>query len=121
MTWSLLDRCCDRCTHSLENPCKDYVECRLNGPLCHDDERCRELRRRRLEELKYGEKGAKIKVPMASCTLAMGAESLYRAVVEAVDKLGLEVTVTISGCYGMDFLDPWLEFSARGHAHGDLR
>lgn len=114
MTWSLLDRCCERCAHSLENPCKDYIECRLKGPLCHDDERCRELRRKRLEELKYGERGAKIKVPMASCTLATGAEGIYSAAIQSVNKLGVEATVTISGCYGMDFLDPWIEFSAKG-------
>jgi NADH-quinone oxidoreductase subunit F len=114
VTWTLLDRCCEKCTHSLENPCPDYIECRLSGPLCHDDERCRELRRRRLEELRYGEKGAKIKVPMASCTLAMGAEAVYRAVEDSVKKMGLEATVAISGCYGLDFIDPWLELAAKG-------
>jgi NADH-quinone oxidoreductase subunit F len=114
VTWTLLDRCCDKCTHSLENPCPDYIECRLSGPLCHDDERCRELRRRRLEELRYGEKGAKIKVPITSCTLAAGAEAVYRAVEDAVEKMGLEATITISGCYGLDFIDPWLELTAKG-------
>jgi NADH-quinone oxidoreductase subunit F len=114
VTWTLLDKCCDKCTHSPENPCSDYIECRLSGPLCHDDERCRELRRRRLEELQYGEKGAKIKVPITSCTLAAGAEAVYRAVEDAVKKMGLEATITISGCYGLDFIDPWLELSAKG-------
>jgi NADH-quinone oxidoreductase subunit F len=114
VTWTLLDRCCEKCTHSLENPCPDYIECRLSGPLCHDDERCRELRRRRLEELQYGEKGAKIKVPITSCTLAAGAEAVYRAVEDAVEKMGLEATIAISGCYGLDFIDPWLELTAKG-------
>jgi NADH-quinone oxidoreductase subunit F len=114
VTWTLLDKCCDKCTHSPENPCSDYIECRLSGPLCHDDERCRELRRRRLEELQYGEKGAKIKVPITSCTLAAGAEAVYRAVEDAVKKMGLEATITISGCYGLDFIDPWLELLAKG-------
>ncbi|MEM0458376.1 MAG: NADH-ubiquinone oxidoreductase-F iron-sulfur binding region domain-containing protein [Thermofilaceae archaeon] len=114
MTWTLLDRCCERCSHSPEKPCRDYIECRLNGPLCHSDEECRERRRRRLKELKYGEKGAKVKVPMASCTLATGAEGIYNAVRDAIEKLGLEATVTITGCHGLDFIDPWLEFSAVG-------
>lgn len=114
MSWTLLDKCCEKCTHSPENPCPDYIECRLFGPLCHDDERCRELRRQRLEELRYGEKGAKIKVPMTSCTLAAGAEAVYHAVEDAVKKMDLETTITISGCYGLDFIDPWLELSAKG-------
>lgn len=114
MTWTLLNRCCEKCTHDLENPCRNFIECRLDGPLCHDDRYCRELRRKRVEELKYGERGAKVKVPMASCTLATGAEGVYNAVVNSVEKLGLDATVTVSGCYGLDFIDPWLEFSARG-------
>ncbi|MEM1690640.1 MAG: NADH-ubiquinone oxidoreductase-F iron-sulfur binding region domain-containing protein [Thermofilaceae archaeon] len=114
MTWTLLDRCCEKCSHSPEKPCRDYIECRLNGPLCHSDEECRERRRRRLKELKYGEKGAKVKVPMASCTLATGAEGIYSVVRDTIEKLGLEATVTITGCHGLDFIDPWLEFSAVG-------
>ncbi|MCC6003328.1 MAG: 4Fe-4S binding protein [Thermofilum sp.] len=114
MSWTLLDKCCEKCTHSLENPCPRYIECRLSGPLCHDDEKCRELRRRRLEELRFGEKGAKIKVPITSCTLAVGAGEVYRAVEEAARAMNLEVTITISGCYGLDFIDPWLELAARG-------
>jgi len=114
LTWTLLDRCCEKCSHSPEKPCRDYIECRLNGPLCHSDEECRERRRRRLKELKYGEKGAKVKVPMASCTLATGAEGIYSVVRDTIEKLGLEATVTIAGCHGLDFIDPWLEFSAVG-------
>jgi len=113
VSWTLLDRCCDKCMHSPENPCPDYIECRLSGPLCHDDERCRELRRRRLEELRYGERGAKIKVPVTSCALAAGADAVYRAVKDAVEKMDFEATITISGCYGLDFIDPWVELAAK--------
>lgn len=113
MGWTLLDRCCDQCHHSVDNPCPDYIECRLEGPLCHRSEKCLRLRRERLKQIRYGEKGAKIKVPWTSCTLATGAAEVYKAVKESVLELGLEATVTITGCHGLDFIDPWLEFIAK--------
>lgn len=114
MPWSLLDKCCEKCWLSPETPCPDVIECSLSGPLCHSNEECVQKRKVRLEQLRYGEKGAKIKVPWTSCTLATGAETIYQAVVDYVSKKGLDITVSISGCYGLDFIDPWLEFTAKG-------
>ena len=114
MSWTLLDKCCEKCTHSLDNPCPDYIECRVNGPLCHSDEKCKELRKKRLEEIQYGTEGAKIKIPLSSCTLASGAENIYEAAKDYVEKNGLKISISISGCFGLDFLDPWIEFTAKG-------
>lgn len=111
--WSLLDRCCEKCSHTLNNPCSNFIDCRITGPLCHDYEQCRELRTRRFEELRYGETGFKIRVPIASCTLATGSEAVYNAIKEVVGKMGLKITVTIAGCHGLDFIDPWVEFTAK--------
>ncbi|MEM1508977.1 MAG: NADH-ubiquinone oxidoreductase-F iron-sulfur binding region domain-containing protein [Thermofilaceae archaeon] len=113
MSWSLLDKCCEKCKHSLETPCPDVIECSLNGPLCHSNEECVQKRKVRIEQLHYGEKGAKIKVPWTSCTLATGAEAIYQVVVDYISKKGLDITVSISGCYGLDFIDPWIEFTAK--------
>ncbi len=33
-------RCCDRCFHSPERPCRDLVACLESGPLCHEDDAC---------------------------------------------------------------------------------
>lgn len=113
MEWTLLDKCCEKCWHFLDNPCPDYIECRLNGPLCHSDEKCKSLRKKRIEEIKYGIHGAKIRIPMSSCTLASGAENLYNTVKEYVENNGLKITLDITGCFGLDFLDPWIEFSMK--------
>lgn len=40
-----IDLCCDKCTHSHQNPCKDFIRCCLEGPICHEDPLCVEKRK----------------------------------------------------------------------------
>ena len=114
MTWSLMDKCCDRCWHSPEYPCRHYIRCRLNGPLCHEDPECRKKRENRLREIMYGKYGFKIKVPMASCTIAAGAREVYDAVIKEVKSRGIRVDVRKTGCMGMCYIDPWIELVKEG-------
>ncbi len=111
MTWSLMDKCCDKCWHTLEYPCRNYIRCRVEGPLCHDDPECKRKRENRIKEILYGKTGFKIKVPMASCTIAAGAEEVYKTVLDVVKSRGIRADVTISGCMGMCYMDPWIELS----------
>ena len=113
--WSLLDKCCEKCKHSKINPCPDYIECRVKGPLCHDDQKCKELRKKRIEELKYGVHGSKIRIPLSSCTLATGAEEIYNKFKEYILEKRLDTEITISGCFGLDYLDPWFEVIMKGY------
>ncbi|MCD6278075.1 MAG: SLBB domain-containing protein [Desulfurococcales archaeon] len=115
MSWTLMDKCCPKCWHNPpSNPCPKYIECRVKGPLCHDSSECRELRARRLNELMFGRHGIKVRVALASCTLAVGAADVYDAVQEFVRESGLAVDVDIVGCHGLDFIDPWIEVVKKG-------
>lgn len=40
-----IDHCCEKCTHSKETPCKDFVKCCVEGPICHDNKACTEKRK----------------------------------------------------------------------------
>jgi NADH-quinone oxidoreductase subunit F len=40
-----IDHCCVKCTHSKEKPCKDFVICCVEGPICHSDQSCSDKRR----------------------------------------------------------------------------
>lgn len=40
-----IEPCCSECTHGKKTPCEKFVECRLEGPLCHENEQCRAARR----------------------------------------------------------------------------
>lgn len=39
-----IDHCCDKCFNSKEQPCDQFVECCLEGPLCHESESCKQAR-----------------------------------------------------------------------------
>ncbi len=108
---SLLSRCCDRCSHSPSTPCRNFVRCRLEGPLCHSSSDCRLARLERAKRVIEGS-GLRIKVAIASCTIAAGALEVLKAVREVAESVGAEVVKV--GCSGLCFLDPWIELSAPG-------
>jgi NADH-quinone oxidoreductase subunit F len=65
------------------------------------------------EEIVHGKTGFKIKVPMASCTIAAGANEVLLSINSVVQSMGLDVEVTPVGCMGLDFIDPWIELSKK--------
>jgi len=67
------------------------------------------------EEIIYGKTGFKIKVPMASCTIAAGANEVLQSITAVVKSMVLDVEVTPVGCMGLDFIDPWIELSKKGY------
>ena len=110
-----MNRCCDKCWHTPEYPCRNFIRCRTEGPLCHDDSRCREKRRRRLYELTYGKKGLLIKVPIASCTIASEALEVYKKVLDVVKSRGIDADIKKVGCMGLCYIDPWIELVREGY------
>ena len=64
--------------------------------------------------LVYGERNVKIRVPIASCTIAAGAYGVLREVKRVVEHYGIDAEVSIVGCMGLCYLDPWLEIAKRG-------
>ena len=48
-----------------------------------------------------------VKVPLASCTIASGAEDILNEVAKLE-----QIDVKTVGCMGLDFIDPWIELEA---------
>lgn len=48
-----IDPCCEECFNSKENPCEQFVECCLEGPLCHESKECAEKRKAIIENLAH--------------------------------------------------------------------
>ena len=67
------------------------------------------------EEIVHDKKDFKIKVPMASCTIAAGANEVLLSINTVVESMELAVEVTPVGCMGLDFIDPWIELSKKGY------
>ncbi|MEM2755770.1 MAG: NADH-quinone oxidoreductase subunit NuoF [Candidatus Bathyarchaeia archaeon] len=114
---SLMDACCSQCNHKIERPCKDYITCRVNGPLCHKDVECKERRLRRISEIRNGKGGVKITVGMGSCGLAVGAGEVYHAIKKEVKQRGLEVSIVPVGCMGLCYAEPLVEIRKDGLPH----
>jgi NADH-quinone oxidoreductase subunit F len=101
---SLLDKCCDKCTHEPQTPCRDFIKCRKAGPICHDDELCRQKRQNILSDIHLPEGSEKKNILICAgtgCT-SSGSRKLVDVLKEELQKHGLsdKVKVTITGCHG---------------------
>ncbi|MHB1404244.1 MAG: NADH-quinone oxidoreductase subunit NuoF [Desulfitobacteriaceae bacterium] len=101
---SLLEPCCERCTHTAQTPCKDYVRCLTEGPLCHDDENCKAEKQRLLAEIKTEKSSDKRAVLFCTGTgcASSGAHSLIDLMDGELKKRGLDHTISTrpTGCHG---------------------
>jgi NADH-quinone oxidoreductase subunit F len=101
---SLMDKCCDKCQNSAANPCKDYVLCRMKGPLCHEDEACKELRSQFVAEMFPDQQSGKMQVLLCAGTgcVSSGSRKLVDLLLKEIAGRGLseQVSVKITGCHG---------------------
>ncbi len=51
-----IDQCCEKCTHNKNEPCKDFVICCVEGPICHDDSECAAKRKKIIDKVALNEK-----------------------------------------------------------------
>ncbi len=110
---SIMDRCCDRCSNSVEAPCKDYIACRMGGPLCHDDEACRQSIRQQIENTLYGPRGIRITVGMSTCGLASGAQAVYDELGKELRQRGVDAKLVSVGCMGSCYAEVIVEVTRK--------
>ncbi len=101
---TLMDKCCDKCQHSPTTPCRDYVRCRKNGPICHQDENCSRLRQELLARVYMKPEAGMKYILICSGTgcISSGSPSLVKAFEEELAKNNLQgqVAIRITGCHG---------------------
>lgn len=104
------DPCCDKCTHSKESPCKDFVTCMQEGPLCHEDAECREKRLKLRKSRVYNivEK-PKIIIGMGTCGIAAGGKEIEIKLKEVLKEKNIDADIEHTGCIGMCFNEPLLD------------
>ncbi|MFZ5597068.1 MAG: NADH-quinone oxidoreductase subunit NuoF [Bacillota bacterium] len=101
---NLMDKCCDKCTHTPASPCKDYIKCRKEGPICHQDEACKQKRAELLAGIHLSEGSSRRQILICAgtgCT-SSGSGKLVKKLEEELAANGLtdRVTVKITGCHG---------------------
>lgn len=101
---NLMDACCDKCTHSPATPCDKYIACRVEGPLCHEDEGCRAKRKNLINSLAVKEGSGLKQVLLCSVSGcgSSGAHKVAAALNEELAKRGItdKVLVKETGCHG---------------------
>ncbi|KJS13128.1 MAG: NADH dehydrogenase [Peptococcaceae bacterium BRH_c8a] len=99
---NLMEKCCDKCQHSPQTPCQDYVTCRTQGPICHDDENCKQQRLDHLSLLKLEKGNKEILLCAGTGCTSSGSVKLADLLDQELKKRGLDekIKVKTTGCHG---------------------
>jgi NADH:ubiquinone oxidoreductase subunit F (NADH-binding)/Pyruvate/2-oxoacid:ferredoxin oxidoreductase delta subunit len=112
---SIMENCCSECKHSKETPCPDFINCRIEGPVCHDSEDCRSSRQQALSLARHQkvEKPA-IYVGAGTCGLGAGAEKTLTEVKTWLKKNDKEAEILEVGCVGICIQEPIMDVQLPG-------
>ena len=121
----LSDPCCTRCTHTPSTPCVNFVICRTEGPLCHDDPDCRALR----DGLRSTAQRQTPEVPVVTigtgtCGRGAGALKVLDAVRRWAQAGGQQIHIEETGCIGLCTAEPLLDIQLPGKTrlfYGNVR
>lgn len=101
MIKSFIQKCCDKCHNTHENPCPDFVECATNGPICHTDDNCAKSKKEALEYfLKHDIDKPIFYIGMGTCGLVAGAGEIKTEIEKALIEEKIEADVVPVGCVG---------------------
>jgi len=111
----LTERCCERCRHSRETPCPDWVNCVTGPPLCHESKDCAEKNRSRIAELKREDSDRPVFfVGAGTCGLAAGAGRTRDRILRELADGGREAEVVEVGCVGLCSEEPIVDLQLPG-------
>ncbi|MHB8170147.1 MAG: NADH-quinone oxidoreductase subunit NuoF [Thermincolia bacterium] len=101
---SLMEQCCEKCQHIAENQCKSYIQCRVEGPFCHQDDPCKEKRVAFVAGIiiPAGSDKKNILICAGTGCISSGSLKVFDKLIEELEKAGLidQVKVTTTGCHG---------------------
>jgi NADH:ubiquinone oxidoreductase subunit F (NADH-binding)/ferredoxin len=106
----LVTPCCQRCTHAPSSPCSDLLECIDHGPVCHDDETCREARAARRARALRGGDGMVLFVGAGTCGRANGALVVIDKISEYLGQHDLDIPIVETGCVGYCQREVFVDF-----------
>ena len=110
-----IEKCCDQCWHTKEKPCELFVACCTEGPLCHQDEKCKKKIQNLSDTLKYVNHDKPIIfIGMGTCGLASGADKVKNAIEAELAKQNLKATIVPTGCIGYCAKEPIVDIKLPG-------
>ncbi len=112
---SIKFRCCDKCTDSKDTPCAKSVECLTEGPLCHEDQACRDKRLGWKESVARKNTNTPIIfIGAGTCGLGAGAGATIGAIREYLKAKSIECTLVEVGCIGLCAVEPIVDIKLPG-------
>ncbi|MGM0597551.1 MAG: NADH-ubiquinone oxidoreductase-F iron-sulfur binding region domain-containing protein [Myxococcota bacterium] len=109
-------RCCEKCNHSLETPCRDRILCLAGKISCHDDSSCSQLRQENLRIIRNetGEDKV-IYIGYGTCGLGAGAEETRQQIEKWLTNNNHKDCKLIKvGCVGLCSGEPLVDIQLPG-------
>ena len=110
-----LPKCCEKCWHSPDRPCHDYVACLAEGPKCHADERCSASFKERAARLRRETLSRPVVfVGTGTCGLGAGAGKTLASIKEYLAAKKVEADVVEVACIGLCTAEPMVDLQLPG-------
>ena len=91
----------EKCWHSPEKPCEQFIACCTEGPLCFHDQKTKDRIQEFNKKLTYQVHDKPvIFIGMGTCGLASGASKVKTAIEEELKNLGIKAEIVPTGCIG---------------------
>ncbi|MFW5701317.1 MAG: CCxxC motif-containing NuoF prefix domain-containing protein, partial [Bacteroidota bacterium] len=115
-------KCCDKCWHSAEKPCPDFIECLNSEPKCHDDAECRGAFSEKLSGamLKNADKPV-IYIGAGTCGLGAGAGKTLKKITIWLGDKNIDAEIREVGCIGLCAEEPIVDIRMPGRARVAFR
>ncbi len=113
---SYIEKCCNQCWHTLENPCDLFITCTTEGPLCHNDDNCKEKYKNLTYTLKYiKHEEPIIFIGMGTCGLASSADKVKSAIENELKNKNINAVIVPTGCIGFCAKEPIVDIKLPGN------
>jgi NADH:ubiquinone oxidoreductase subunit F (NADH-binding)/NAD-dependent dihydropyrimidine dehydrogenase PreA subunit/(2Fe-2S) ferredoxin len=115
MAFSVVDKCCDKCGNTSSDPCAGFVQCRSEGPFCHEDDKCKSKLSSHINSLKRDDvKKPVLFIGTGTCGLGAGALKTLAQIKSYIKNKGLDVEIIEVGCIGLCSEEPIMDVQLPG-------
>jgi NADH:ubiquinone oxidoreductase subunit F (NADH-binding)/(2Fe-2S) ferredoxin len=112
---NIIDKCCTVCTNTVDTPCKDFVDCRNSGPICHSNKECEKDLSSRIRNLKREDVAVpNIFIGTGTCGLGAGAGKTLQKLKEYIREKNIKAEIIEVGCIGVCSQEPLLDVQLPG-------
>ncbi len=115
MKSSVIEKCCDSCKHSVNDPCSGYVACKETGPFCHESKSCSQTLS---EKMKLNKREDVVKpvifIGTGTCGLGAGAAKTLEKINSYVKEKNVDCKIVEVGCIGLCSEEPIMDVQLPG-------